>query len=1133
MKKSRPIQNQRWSRIGVVKAFVCLAVCCLSLLTTSAIAQSQPRIDVAFKDASLTEVLNVLKQKTSYEYLYNDEEVKKINAITCTMQQATISEILTACLQGSGFGFKIEDNIIIITPNASSQSETVTVTGKVVDDKGKPVAGASVILKGSRVGMATNADGSFSLGVPRNSVIIISFLGMETQEIAVNAIRDLSKEQVFVLQPDATQVEEVVVTGYATIRKKAFTGSSITVSRDELQQVSKTNVLAALQTFDPSFRIVENNALGSDPNAIPELYIRGRSGIGLTELEKEGVSKTELLNNPNLPTFIMDGFQISVQKLYDMDPNRIESITILKDAAATAMYGSRAANGVVVITTVAPQAGKVTVNYNVTGTVTVPDLRDYNLMNAREKLNTELAAGVFTAMDESENQFELDRIYNAKLANVNRGVDTYWLSKPLRTAFNHKHSLYIDGGVDDLRFGVDLSYNNEDGVMKGSKRDRMAAGLYLDYRIKNFQIRNQTSYGITKSEESPYGSFSDYTSLLPYDEYRDENGNYLKALRNWSSSFATYDIPNPLYEATLGNYDRSKSYELINNLALNWYINSYWLLKGQFSITKTNGTSENFIDPRSLKNSNIQSTTNLVSGELSTSNSDSFSWDASATLSFNRLINKHNLNFLAGMNATSSNSHTTAMRYLGFPSGELSSPNYAQQMPEKPNVTQGMSRLFGLLGSFNYTYNDIYLADLSVRMDGSSEFGDDKRFAPFWSGGVGLNLHNYEFLRSSKVINLLKLRATYGVTGKVNFSPYDAQMMYQVINDAWYKTGFGATLIALGNRDLGWEKTRNLDVGVDVDLWQGLFQMNFSYYHKKTVDLVNSVTIPSSTGFTTYTDNVGEVLNKGFEIMLKSTIVNRKNTYVALFANFSHNKNTILKISNSMREYNRQVQAQYDDYNSALNRYKSEYGRVFLQYVEGGSLTSIFGMRSLGINPSDGREVFMRPDGSITYDWNAGDQVILGNTEPKGQGTFGVNARWKNFTLYTTFMYQFGGQQYNSTLLERVENARISSENVDKRVFTDRWQHVGDIAKYKKLESRSIETTRPTSRFVQDYNVLSFNSLTLGYEFDQKLLSKAHIGMLRLEIGANDIFRLSSVKQERGLDYPYARTMNFSVKLSF
>lgn len=223
----------------------------------------------------------------------------------------------------------------------------------------------------------------------------------------------------------------------------------------------------------------------------------------------------------------MDGFEISVQKLYDMDPTRIESVTILKDAAATAMYGSRAANGVVVITTVAPKAGSINVSYSFDSEITMPDLTDYNLTNAAEKLETEVRAGIFEAEDEYD-RVTLEKIYHRKQANVAKGVDTYWLSLPLRTTFNHKHALFVEGGSEALRFGLDVSYHNQDGIMKESFRNRFGVALYIDYRLKSLQVKNQVSYTVVRSQESPFGSFSEYTKAQPYDVYKDKFGRYLE-----------------------------------------------------------------------------------------------------------------------------------------------------------------------------------------------------------------------------------------------------------------------------------------------------------------------------------------------------------------------------------------------------------------------------------------------------------------------------------------------------------------------------------------------------------------------------------------------------------------------------
>ena len=1112
---------------------IVMSLCIIFLLfaPTSATAQSNSmKVSLNLKSASVKEFFDAVKAQTGLNFIYNTEQVKSMSRITIQSKGQPITEVLDKVLANTGYTYEIEGNIVTIVYQQSKEKKKI-ITGVVVDEGGEPLPGAHIKLLKTEHSAVTDVEGNFSITIVNqsNPVLTVSYLGMTTQNVKVANGKPLR----IVMKPDEKQLDEVVVTGYVKISKNSFTGTSVSVSADQLMSVSKTNVLGALQVFDPSFRIAENNLAGSNPNKVPELYIRGRSGIGTTELDAESLSKSSLENNPNLPTFIMDGFEISVQKLYDMDPSRIENITILKDAAATAMYGSRAANGVVIITTVTPKPGKINVNYNFTGTLEYPDLTDYNLMNARDKLQTEVTAGLFKADPEAENyvseQASLDEIYNKKLNNVVRGVDTYWLSKPLRTVFNHKHSLYLDGGMENLRWGVDLSYNKDEGVMKESFRDRMSAGLSLSYRLGNFQLRNYLSYTYTKSSDSPYGSFSDYTSKLPYDEYLDEYGNYLKTTYGWNG---TSGSENPLYEATLGSYSHDKSWELIDNIELLWNITSHWLLKGQFSVTKSNSEANDFLDPRSQKNEEKLGFNNVVSGQLDVVTGNSLSWDANLTISYNHSIKKNNLNFLAGVNAKSSTGNGLAISYSGFPSGTLSAPGYAHSIYGNPSASDTKSRLLGALATFNYSYDNIYLADVSTRFDGNSEFGSDNRFAPFFSGGVGLNIHNYKKLKDWEWLNRLKIRTTYGVTGKVNFSPYDAQTMYRITTERWYKTGLGASLIALGNSNLGWEKTGNWDFGVDLDMFDGLFQMDFSYYRKKTKDLVTNITLPSSTGFTSYKDNIGEVMNKGIEIQIRSTLLNTKDWMVALYANLGHNKNEILKISDSLKDYNNKVLAKYDNYDVAYERTKQEYADTHLQYVEGGSLTSIFAVRSLGINPADGKEIFVKRDGTITYDWNAADQVVVGNEEPKGQGSFGLNLRWKNFTLFSSFLYEFGGQRYNRTLIDKVENARISSQNVDHRVLTGRWQNVGDRTPYAALQTQLVTTTRPTSRFIQDYNMLTFNSLTLGYDFDSSWLKKFHLGMLRLELSGNDLFHVSTVRAERGLDYPYSRSFAVSLKMS-
>ena len=1099
-------------------------------------AESQVvRLTLNLKNVTIDEAITDMIQKTGFRFLYQMEEVLQYGKRDLNVKDATLDEVLKALLKDTRLSYVVQNDVVIITRAKDEKKEEKPrlIKGKVIDQQGVPLPGVTILIQGTKLGVVTDVDGLFKVEIPKldSTVLVFSFIGMETINYRLSDDRkNDEKELVITMKDDVTEMEEVVVTGYSNVRKESFTGNTVAIKKDELLKVSKTNVIKALQAFDPSFRIKENNQWGSDPNALPEMSIRGESGIGVKQLDPSYASKGNLQNNPNLPTFIMDGFEISVQKLYDFDLNRIESITILKDAAATALYGSRAANGVVVITTVAPKPGKLNVSYNFTGSVVTPDLSDYNLMDAEEKLQVEVLAGCYVADNDSQT-IQYEQEYNDKLANVAKGVDTYWLSKPLETVFNHKHSLFVEGGSENVRFGLDLNYSTNQGVMIGSYRDNIGAALYIDYRIGSLQVKNQVSYNLTKSAESQYGDFSMYAAAQPYDAYKDENGKYLEVLKNYVNT-SDKDRVNPLYESTLNNFDKSKIEEFINNLSVNWYMTQHMQLKGTLSITKTVDKGNRFLDPLSKQNSEPLSMTQLYSGELTRSNGDSFTWDMNVLLAYNRSFEKHNLNFSVGINAKEDSSESNSALYKGFPSGSLSSPNYAKEIYEKPTTSTGQSRLFGAIAAINYSFKDIYLFDFSGRIDGSSKFGSDRKYAPFWSTGFGINIHNYAFMDNYKYIDKLKIRGSYGQTGNVNFSDYEAKTIYSINDNDWYQTGAGAKLTALGNKDLTWETTNTFDLGIELSILNRLFYIKASYYNKQTIDCINSVTIPSSTGFNTYKDNVGEVRNRGYEIDLRMDVIRRPDLYLALFGNLAHNQNRLMKIAESLKAYNDQV----DEYFTQNSKDVETSSAPFTKYVEGVSMNSIWGVKSLGIDPANGEEVFIRKNGTLTDTWNTSDQVIIGCEDPDAQGSFGFNLTYKNFSLFTNFMYEFGGQRYNQTLVDRVENADIYSENVDKRILTDRWQKPGDKAKYKKMESGrigGIRTTQPTSRFVQDYNMISLSSISLGYDFTQPWVKKAHLSMLRFEIGAEDLVRWSSVKEERGLSYPFARTINFSLKASF
>ena len=1120
------MRERRWLLCFLV------AMCCT--LSTWALPSQDKTVTLNLRNVSVETALDAVKKQTGVNMLYNSQMFKGVSPVSVNAKNERWEVALKLILNPQGFDYVVKDGIVVIRKMQTEKREN-RIRGMVVDANREPIPGASIIVKGTRTGTSTNIEGEFTLDVKNDKVTLeVSFIGMKKQTLQVDASRKKMLE--ITLVDDVKTLDDVVVTGYSNVRKTSFTGSSTQISGDDLRKVSQTNVIGALQTFDPSFRLVSNAQFGSDPNALPEMYIRGRSGFGVKELDKDQLSKSNLENNPNLPTFIMDGFEVSIEKIYDLDPTRIESMTILKDAAATAIYGSRAANGVVVITTVAPKPGEVRVSYNFTGTLEMPDLRDYNLANASEKLEIERRAGLYDKGNNGNNTTAdgLNKYYE-KYALIQSGIDTDWLSLPLRNAFDHKHSLYIEGGTPNLRYGVDASYNGGNGVMKGSGRDRYSIGFSLDYRVKKLQVKNTVSFGHTKSKESPYGAFSDYTSLLPY-ETPYKNGTLVKQL--YYSRKGSNSVNNPLYEATLSTYEWSAYDEIIDNLSVNWYLNDYLTVKGQFSVTKQYTSSERFYDPLSSKVSVYGTTDTKLQGDLFTGEGSSLSWNSNAFLYYTRSFGNHNFNFSGGWEASAYNTENTSAQYRGFPSGQFNSLNYASEIYKKPTLTENTTRRVSILATLNYTWNDIYLADASVRFDGSSEFGANQKWAPFFSGGLGVNIHNYDFLKGNEKINKLKVRASYGRTGKVNFPAYAATTMYETLFDEWYITGYGAVLKALGNKDLSWEKTDKFNFGIETQFFNQRLTVDLDYYYEKTIDLINDVTLSQTSGFSTYKNNMGEVENKGFEMQIRADIYRDRNWSVALWGNMAHNKNKILKISDSQKAYNERVaefykkELQYQAiYNTSLK--DANYAVPISQYAEGESLTSIWAVRSLGIDPTTGKELFLNRDGSITDTWDASQEVVVGNTEPKLNGSIGLNATYKNWSLFAAFQYEFGGQEYNQTLVDRVENADIANGNVDLRVLTQRWQKPGDVAEFKNIADSKL-TTLPTSRFVQDKKYIRLSALTLSYDFNREWIKKhLHMNMLRLEMSSSDFINWNSIRQERGLSYPKSWKVDFSLKAQF
>ena len=553
--KNAMLRKRIWLRKMFLRMNYLFCLLVLGALSVSAEVYSQNGlVSLKMKDVSLVKVFNEITKQTGYDFLYNYDLVQNKGTVDVNAKMVDLKDFLHDLLKGKNLGFEFRDGAIIVRGESvrldDQKIKSRTIKG-IVRDKttGDPLPGATVKIKGTSVGTATNMEGKFELTVADNFIALeVSFIGYGTVEVTVG-----KREQLEVLlEAESSKMDEVVVTGVYTRKKESFTGSSQTYKAEELKSVGNQNLIQSLKVLDPAFAVLESNEFGSDPNRLPDLEIRGKSSIvGLKEQFGE---------DPNQPLFILDGFETTLRTIMDLSMDRIASVTILKDAASTAIYGAKAANGVVVVETKVPQGGRLRLSYNGSFEISFADLTDYNLMNAAEKLEFERLAGNFKS-NIADNQELKEVRYNKLLGNVLRGVDTYWLSEPIRTGFNQRHNLYVEGGNEQFRYGFGGSYNKIQGVMKSSTRDIFSGNLDLLYRVGKLTFSNKLSVDVTK-HDNPVVPFSEYAHANPYYPKRTADGAVEKWLEykedEMSATDASEIVGNPLWNAALNSYDKSE-----------------------------------------------------------------------------------------------------------------------------------------------------------------------------------------------------------------------------------------------------------------------------------------------------------------------------------------------------------------------------------------------------------------------------------------------------------------------------------------------------------------------------------------------------------------------------------------------
>ena len=1076
--------------------------------TAQAQDASKKLVTVDFKSVSVKDFFAEMKKQTGLNFIYNADLAQSWPKVTVSAKRKPAEGVIDYVTSLIGCSYEIKGNIVTITKQQQSGRQR-TIKGVVRDDTGAPLMGVPICIGETRVCTVTDEDGSYSFKIPvEKTTLKYSYVGMDNQYVTIPAgTADVTRD---VAMKSGQELDEVVVTGIFTRKKESFTGSASTYTAKELKEMGSSNVLQSLKTLDPAFAIIEDTQFGSDPNRLPNMEIRGKSSmLG---------QRDELATDPNQPLFILDGFESSLQAINDLDINRIESITILKDAASTAIYGSKAANGVVVVETVKPKAGQLQVSYTGNFNMSIPDLSSYDMMNASEKIEFERLSGrydpeIVETPNQTQTAINLTENYYARLNSIAQGVNTDWLAQPVRVGANQKHSLYVQGGSETFMFGIGGQYNGNSGVMKGSDREVFSGNLDMIYRVKKFQFSNKFSVSNASYDNAVVG-FSEYVRANPYYRIYDAD----RQLVQWLEYNDDVKMANPLWNASLNSKNHGNDITLSNHFQAEWTPNDMWKARARFGVTYDADATEIFTSPDNTDQ--ILNKVNGKRGEYTKTNTNALSYEGDFSITFAKLWNQvHRLNAVLGGDIFHTKSTIEGYTAEGFPSGDFTKPSFAAGYLQDgvPTYLDAITRSANAYMNMGYAFMDRYLLDFSLRENGSSVFGSTSKWNTTWSVGLGWNIHMEPFIQNNfKWINYFKLRGSWGNPGNQSFDSGRTLITYALQSGTLNYFGIGALANQIGNPNLKWQITQDKNVGLDLTMFDNRLSFTVDYYHKVTDPLLIGITMPLSSGTTEYYSNAGKQTSQGLTFTAQYYILRdlERRIMWSIRATGRTQKNKIDGIGNKLDAFN-----------------NSGRGSSTTRYFDGADPEDIWVVKSAGIDPSTGKELFYDLNGNYTYDYSYDNEQVCGNTRPDLEGVLGTSFTWGGFSASVNFRYQLGADVFNTALWNKVENVDFLY-NQDRRALYERWHKAGDIVPFKDV--RDYNPSPMTSRFIQNEKTLTLESVHLEYQFfSDSWIKHLKLGSLKFFVDARDVFRLSTIRAERGTTYPYARTIEAGLSLNF
>ena len=950
-------------------------------------------------------------------------------------------------------------------------AQNKTISGKITDADGKSVAGASVRVKGTTQGVSSNDQGVFTISVPTSTkTLLVSYIGMQEQEAKIGTTSTLNVQ----LQPGDKSLDEVVVVGYQSVKKKDLNGAVSTVSNKELAQKPISNFTQLLQGKSAGLQVVGQSG---EPGQAGFIRIRGTGSI----------------NASNEPLVIIDGNPASPAAFGLINPNDIENVTILKDASSAAIYGSRAANGVIVVTTKSGKPGVAQVRYSYQrGFVSLQELPNIQLMNAQEKLQLEfdaaltnpildtmirnrIAAGQFPAGSTLFNLSAAQRQGIWDLAS-SRGAGN-WRDYYLQNAKTESHEISISGATDKMKYFFSVNKFDETGLVYKNYRNRLGARINVEYKANDWLT---TGLNVSTALATQYQARERNNSQGPWTAY------FL------TSAYEPVRLPSGIYNPTFQGFSalEGTDNQQINNNNLSTFATGFaegkffkhLTIRSVIALNYNTLLSENYVLPGSNLAAAIGYNTKTDQGnqDLNTVITNTANWNQS-------IKNLHNINVLAGQEFTKRNFYSYALENRNFPTGSVNTLENGS-LPSTATTSRSQFSIISYFANIGYDYNKTYGVKLSARRDGSSRFGANNRYANFWAISGWWNAKNENFLANSSVLSDLKVRGSIGTAGTLPNQFYGSLGTYAL--SAAYNNLPAAIPAQLANPDLTWETNKNWDIGIDFGFLKNRITGTVDYYNKQTNDLLFNQPVSLATGFSTVLSNIGTIVNKGFEITLNGDIIKKKDLIWSVSVNYSTNDNKIT---------------------SLISDNIPVASPVATRLAIGQPLNTFFLVRWAGINPANGKNQYYKAsDNSITETYSASDAVLLEGKSPLAKffGSVSSNLTYKNFDFSVQFYYSGGNYTYNSQYQNFLTDGGAAGV-INRNQYTaanNYWRKAGDIAFLPSLTDASQKQNLVTDKYLEKANYVTLRDLVVAYNLPTTLAKKAKINGVRFYVQGTNLF---------------------------